>query len=109
MTSKKNALRARGKATNKPERKSTKMANGKFAALAEINKDTPKIKRGRAREPGMRSKPEYRQFSHYMRRDTHHAIHAILHERNDGTTLSDLIDQLLGKWLEAQPETRAKR
>ena len=82
------------------------MANGKFAGLAEINKPPAKIKRGRGRAPGMRSNPEYRQFSHYMRRATHHQIHAILHKRNDGTTLSDLVDQLLGKWLETQPESR---
>jgi hypothetical protein len=74
------------------------MANGKFAALAEINK-VPKMKRGRARAPGMRSNPDYGQFSYYMRKDTHHAVHATLHERNDGTTFSDLVEELMGKWL----------
>ena len=57
---------------------------------------------GNSRPRGMRSDPDYRSFTHYMRKDTHHHIFSALHEKNDGTTFSALVEQLLGVWLDQQ-------
>lgn len=96
---------------------------GKFAALADLNKpeaeviepEAPIVEinaapakakdasvgRGRGRPiSGKRSNPEYRLSSHYLKRKTQRAAIAKLMAEDDGRDLSDVLQELLERWVE---------
>ena len=54
------------------------------------------------RKVGMRSDPDYRPVSYYMKKKTYHKVFAKLHARQDGTNFSRLVEELLTNWLESQ-------
>jgi len=95
---------------------------GKFAALADLNNpaadvikpeapiaetepNTPNAEpkstgQGRGRPiSGKRSNPEYRLFSHYLKRKTQRAAVAKLMAKDDGKDLSDVLQELLERWV----------
>lgn len=95
---------------------------GKFAALADLNNSTadtiepeapiaetepavPTAKpkntgQGRGRPiSGKRSNPEYRLFSHYLKRKTQRAAVSKLMAQDDGKDLSDVLQELLERWV----------
>ena len=103
------------------------MAERKFAALAGLRKGegTPPappaapaappvavpepvaapavpIARPMGRPPGKRSDPGWRPKTILMRTQTHRRVSAILIERDNKPDLSELVDELLSKWVTEQ-------
>ena len=97
---------------------------GKFAALADLNKpevefiepEAPivetnaapaeakdaSVRQGSARGrpiSGKRSNPEYRLSSHYLKRKTQRAAVTKLMAEDDGRDLSDVLQELLERWV----------
>jgi hypothetical protein len=93
----------------------------KFAALAELHRQLPEevdapatvpepmpisaavtseVVRGRGRPPtGKRSNPEWKLYSHFLKRKTQRAAVARLQADDDGRDLSDVLQELLENWL----------
>jgi len=90
----------------------------KFAALAELHRhqsepetpeNTPEVEptpamtevgKGRGRPPtGKRSNPEWKLYSHFLKRQTQRAAVARLQAQDDGRDLSDVLQELLEGWL----------
>jgi hypothetical protein len=99
------------------EGKSAMADKRKFAALAELHRLTPEeaaipvpelqpapqppeAAKGRGRPPtGKRSNPEWRLYSHFLKRKTQRAAVARLQADDDGRDLSDVLQELLENWL----------
>lgn len=98
-------------------------AERRFAALTQIRRqaegegDTPQgitapvpvtsplpvphvSPRPAGRPPGKRSDPGWKPKTILMRTATHRRVSAVLLEQDDGPDLSELVDELLTKWLE---------
>ena len=93
----------------------------KFAALAELHRQppeeaeppppaiqpmptlatvTPEAVKGRGRPPtGKRSNPDWKLYSHFLKRNTQRAAVARLQADDDGRDLSDVLQELLEGWL----------
>jgi hypothetical protein len=93
----------------------------KFAALAELHRPQPDAEvrepedeavtmspsitleagKGRGRPPtGKRSNPDWKLYSHFLKRKTQRAAVARLQAEDDGRDLSDVLQELLENWLE---------
>jgi hypothetical protein len=80
------------------------MVRSKFADLEKItlkNRGGLNPNTGRV-NTGLRSNPDYVQLSIYVRKDTHHRVFGALHARNDKSTFSGLVQELLENWLATQ-------
>ena len=80
------------------------MGESKFAGIFQrVGEEQPAPARMEAktigRPPGKRSDPEWKQYSLLLRKQTHRKIDAILREDEDGPDMSELVQQLLEKWL----------
>jgi hypothetical protein len=53
----------------------------------------------RGRPPGKRSDPDFQQITAYVRRDTHQAVKLALLRRGEQRDFSDLVEELLGRWV----------
>lgn len=92
----------------------------KFAALADLHRlppeqDAPQVieeqapttpppdlGRGRGRPAtGKRSNPEWKLYSHFLKKRTQRAAAARLQAEEDGRDLSDVLQELLENWLKA--------
>ena len=97
----------------------------KFAALAELHRQedvveaepqaakaapaTPSFEattletgQGRGRPAtGKRSNPEWKLYSHFLKRKTQRAAVARLQAEDSGQDLSDILEELLGNWLKS--------
>ncbi len=93
----------------------------KFAALAELHLQLPEemmvaapalpmppsavienVGQGRGRPAtGKRSNPEWKLYSHFLKKRTQRAAVARLLAEDDGRDLSDVLQELLEKWLKA--------
>ena len=92
----------------------------KFAALAEIHRLQtepdgpepvaptvqpvpalmPEEGRGRGRPAtGKRSNPQWKLYSHFLKKQTQRAAAARLQAEDDGRDLSDVLQELLERWL----------
>jgi hypothetical protein len=92
----------------------------KFAALAELHQQQPEAEtpkpstevasarsevmlepgKGRGRPPiGKRSNPDWKLYSHFLKRKTQRAAVARLQAEDDGRDLSDVLQELLENWL----------
>jgi len=58
--------------------------------------------RGKGRPPGKRSNPEWKLFSHFLKKQTQRRAVARLAELEDGRDLSDVLQELLEQWLKAK-------
>jgi hypothetical protein len=68
----------------------------KVPVSAPVVEDYPR----RGRPPtGKRSNPEWRLYSHYLKRQTQRAAVAKLQALDDGRDLSDVLEELLQGWL----------
>jgi hypothetical protein len=103
------------------ERKSAVADKRKFAALAELHRQlpeeaeapatavepmpipaaaVPEAAKGRGRPPtGKRSNPDWKLYSHFLKRKTQRAAVARLQADDDGRDLSDVLQELLEDWL----------
>jgi hypothetical protein len=96
----------------------------KFAALAELNRQPaeaeaseavkapevsvpppaaePQAEKGRGRPAtGKRSNPEWKLYSHFLKRRTQRAAVARLQAEDSERDLSDVLQELLEKWLKS--------
>ena len=55
--------------------------------------------RGKGRPPGKRSNPEWKLYSHFLKKKTQRQAAAHLAALDDGRDLSDLLQELLERWL----------
>ena len=55
--------------------------------------------RPRGRPPGKRSDPDWKLYSHFLKRSTQRQATALLFEADDGRDLSDVLQLLLEKWV----------
>ena len=58
--------------------------------------------RGRGRPPGKRSDPNYQPTTVLIRKRTKKIAARLLEDIDSGQDLSDLIEQLLGEWIQKQ-------
>ncbi len=88
---------------------------GKFAALAGLRQQQDaaepelpppalpadvEFPRGKGRPPtGKRSNPDWKLYSHFLKRRTQRAAVARLQAEDDGRDLSDVLQELLENWL----------
>ncbi len=56
---------------------------------------------GPPRPPGKRGNPDHKQFTAYIRRDTHHQVKLALLRELKGRQFSDLVEELLCAWLKS--------
>jgi hypothetical protein len=90
----------------------------KFSALAELHRQLPETEavavqptpsppaavedagKGRGRPPtGKRSNPEWKLYSHFLKRQTQRAAVARLQAEDTGRDLSDVLQEQLENWL----------
>jgi len=60
--------------------------------------------RGKGRPPGKRSNPEWKLYSHFLKKQTHREATNILRNEDNGRDLSDVLQQLLDEWLARQKQ-----
>jgi len=61
--------------------------------------------RGKGRPPGKRSNPEWKLYSHFLKKQTHREATNILRNGDNGRDLSDVLQQLLDEWLTRQKQS----
>ena len=59
-------------------------------------------RRGRGRPPGKRSDPDFEQVTAYIRRHTHQGVKIALLQEGQGQEFSELVEDLLTKWLKTR-------
>ena len=59
-------------------------------------------RRGRGRPPGKRNDPDFEQVTAYIRRHTHQGVKIALLQEGKGQEFSELVEDLLAKWLKAR-------
>jgi len=60
---------------------------------------SPEPVRGKGRSPGKRSNPEWKLYSHYLKKQTQREVTNILRNEDNGRDLSDVLEELLEEWL----------
>jgi hypothetical protein len=96
---------------------------GKFSALADLHRQppgadapepvverappssamAPEAGKGRGRPAvGKRSNPEWKLYSHFLKRQTQRAAAARLQAEDDGRDLSDVLQDLLERWVKSR-------
>lgn len=77
----------------------------KKSSKASISVEEPADERPRRGRPsGKRSDPDFVGFTTYIRKDTHRKAKIALLESEDGRELSELVEDLITKWLQSQPK-----
>jgi hypothetical protein len=64
--------------------------------------ETPAPEKRRGRAPGKRSNPEWKLYSHFLKRQTQREAMGILRAEDEGRDLSDVLQELLERWIKAQ-------
>ncbi len=72
------------------------------ARAAKVAPPAPSVPRPRGRPPGKRSDPEWKLFSHFLKRSTQRQATAILFETEADHDLSDVLQSLLEQWVARQ-------
>ncbi len=72
--------------------------------LEEIKRDKPRQRavvplRPRGRPTGKRSDPNWKLYSHFLKRSTQRQATSILFDEDNGRDLSDVLQSLLEKWV----------
>jgi hypothetical protein len=93
------------------------MSDGKFAGLRQLRRQEPTTAEadqpasaalapanvapsgGKGRPPGKRSNPEWKLYSHFLKKQTQREATAILRAEDDPRDLSDVLQELLEKWI----------
>jgi hypothetical protein len=76
--------------------------DGKTAAVRAA---TPAPEKRKGRPPGKRSDPEWKLYSHFLKKRTQREATAILRAQEDESRdLSDVLQELLERWIKAQPK-----
>jgi hypothetical protein len=77
-----------------------KESNVTKPAVAGHHETSPR----RGRPSGKRSDPDYVGFTTYIRRETHRNVKRALLDEPEERELSELVEDLLVKWLQALPK-----
>jgi hypothetical protein len=72
-------------------------------ADAPVSASTEPV-RGKGRSPGKRSNPEWKLYSHYLKKQTQREVTNILRNEDNGRDLSDVLQELLEAWLARHKE-----
>ena len=59
----------------------------------------PNVTTGKGRLPGKRSNPDFSPTTFFVRKDTKRKAARLLEDQEAGKDLSDLVEQLLSKWI----------
>lgn len=86
------------------------MAESKFGAIFDAPPQgdvqgggrTETLVKTVGRPPGKRSDPNYKQYSVLLKRQTHRKVSSLLRDRESEQDVSELVEQLLEKWLAEQ-------
>jgi len=83
----------------------------RFAGIGDIHKklsadpeSQPRSKMGRP--PGKKSDPAFKQVTVYLRKDTHQTARKILFDER--RQFSDLVDELVSRWISSQKSRSSK-
>lgn len=80
-----------------------KEAEGRgHTSAKKISASTGADEKRRGRPPGKRSDPDFVQTTAYIRGDTYKAVRIALIEEDEGREYSELVEELLSKWLKAR-------
>jgi|SRR5271155_3157151 hypothetical protein len=109
-----------GRLMRRPEGKLLMAEKRKFAALADLHRKQPEaetsgsgleseppvtvaqVGRGRGRPAtGKRSNPDWKLYSHFLKRRTQREAVARLQAEDDSRDLSDVLQELLENWLKS--------
>ncbi len=67
---------------------------------AAVQTATAELGKGRGRPPtGKRSNPDWKLYSHFLKKKTQRAAVARLQAEDEGKDLSDVLEELLESWL----------
>jgi hypothetical protein len=70
-------------------------------ATKEPTPSSPPAKRGRGRPTGKRSDPDYEQVTSYVRKQTYADVKIKLIREGQKREFSELVEELLSKWLKS--------
>jgi hypothetical protein len=77
----------------------------RFAGIADIRRKLPEGKEGQGktgRTPGKKGNPDFIQATVYLKKDTHATARKMLFDEHK--QLSDLVEDLLSKWIAKRSE-----
>ena len=86
------------RAREQEERPAGKKGSRKKASKQSTSPSSP-VKRGRGRPTGKRSDPDYEQVTSYVRRQTYANVKIELIREGQKREFSELVEELLSKWL----------
>jgi hypothetical protein len=81
-------------------------AENEAADMSPSPAPVPAAERRQGRAPGKRSNPEWKLYSHFLKKRTQREATAILRAEDTGRDLSDVLQELLQNWIDAQVESR---
>lgn len=81
--------------------KSSTKKSSKSSQKTEQQSDAPAKRRGRP-ATGKRNDPEFDQTTAYVRKDTYRAVRIALIEEGEDLDYSELVEELLAKWLKSR-------
>jgi hypothetical protein len=81
-------------------------AENEAADMSSSPAPVPAAERRQGRAPGKRSNPEWKLYSHFLKKRTQREAMAILRAEDTGRDLSDVLQELLQNWIDAQVESR---
>ena len=77
----------------------------RFAGIADIRQKLPEGREGQnktGRPPGKKSNPDFIQATVYLKKETHQTARKMLFDEHG--QLSDLVEELLAKWISKRSE-----
>jgi hypothetical protein len=102
------------------------MSEGKFSGLRQFRRQEPAniteadqpapvtlapsnvARSGKGRPPGKRSNPEWKLYSHFLKKQTQREATAILRAEDDARDLSEVLQELLDKWVAQAHKRRSE-
>lgn len=96
---------AKGETPAEAETQAPQVAPGQPEPTPAVTE--PQKKRG-GRPKGKRSDPNYEQVTAYIKKETHQQVKIALLQNGGGQDFSELVDELLVKWLRTQKSKNAK-
>lgn len=74
----------------------------KFKAIFDQHEDIKPVEVKQLKNRGKRSNPDYEQVSAYIRKNTYKDVKIALLQQGESKDFSDLVEELLAKWLSNQ-------
>jgi hypothetical protein len=74
----------------------------KFKAIFDQHEEIKPVEVKQSKNRGKRSNPDYEQVSAYIRKNTYRDVKIALLQQAENKDFSDLVEELLAKWLSNQ-------